>query len=182
MRKSGLIVITGLPGTGKTTLARLLARRYAIALIAKDTIKEPLLDVLGCDRAQSRTLSNVSFAVMFAIARQLLASRCDAILEGNFRVGEHEVPLRAALAEELASVVQVLCRVAETRRRARMAARAGDSTRHPGHRDAGQMEPSPECDAFLDLPGERMVFDGGDDAVSAESELVAKLDRWRAVP
>lgn len=182
MRKSGLIVITGLPGTGKTTLARLLARRYSIALIAKDTIKEPLMDVLGSDGAQSRTLSDVSFAIMFAMARELLASRCDVILEGNFRVGEHEVPLRAALAGERALVVQVLCRVAETRRRARMAGRADDSTRHPGHRDACQMEPATECDAFLDLPGERVVFDGDDDAARAEGELVAILDRRRALP
>ena len=84
-------LITGLPGTGKSTLARSLARHFALPLICKDTIKEPLLDVIGAaDRSASRRLSDASFAVMFALARDCLRAGTDVILEGNFRPGEHE--------------------------------------------------------------------------------------------
>src|SRR5690349_7421308 len=91
MRESRVILITGLPATGKTTLARTVAARYGLPLVAKDLIKEPLLDVLGAsDAAQSRRLSDASFAILFAIARELHAAGVDMLLEGNFRPGEHE--------------------------------------------------------------------------------------------
>jgi predicted ATPase len=42
-----LVLVTGPPGSGKTTLAVPLARRLELPLIAKDTIKEALFDALG---------------------------------------------------------------------------------------------------------------------------------------
>jgi len=131
MRDSRIILVTGLPGTGKTTLARALAARYRLPLIAKDLIKEPLLDVVGAsDAAQSRRLSDASFAVLFAIARELHAAGADMLLEGNFRPGEHEQVLRESLtvwtsANPIARFAQVLCRVDESERLSRLARPTG---------------------------------------------------------
>jgi AAA domain len=98
MKAPKLIVITGLPATGKSTLARQLAMRYGIPVIAKDSIKEPLLDVLGAATPEaSRKLSDASFAVMFSMARELLAAHMSCVLEGNFRPGEHEGHLQNAV-------------------------------------------------------------------------------------
>jgi predicted kinase len=100
VRQAHLILVTGLPGTGKSTLARALASRYRVPIVAKDTIKEPLLDVIGAaDRAASRNLSDASFAVMFSLARACLAAGTDLLLEGNFRPGEHESAVEALIVE-----------------------------------------------------------------------------------
>ena len=157
MRKFRLIIITGLPGTGKTTLASRLAKHHGLALISKDTIKEPLMDVLGSG-APSRALSNIAFAVMFSMAQELLALGDSLILEGNFRRGEHEEPLLAALPPVRPTIVQVLCSANENERRSILLQRAGDPARHAGHRDAGQLEPAAACDSFLELPGERLAY------------------------
>ena len=42
-----LVVVTGLPGSGKTTIAGPLAAELGWPLLGKDTIKEALFDALG---------------------------------------------------------------------------------------------------------------------------------------
>jgi glucokinase len=44
-----VILVNGLPGAGKTTLARTLSQRLRVPLFSKDTIKEAHADVLGAE-------------------------------------------------------------------------------------------------------------------------------------
>lgn len=172
-----MLLITGLPGSGKSTLATILARRYGVLVLGKDLIKEPLLDVLGAaDAAHSKLLSDASFAVLFAVARRALATHPDLILEGNFRPGEHEALVSTIGA---ARIIQVLCRVAEPARRARLARRREDPARHAGHGDTDPAVAAQRSgDAFLALAGERLTFDGGE---STDARELAAIDRlWRS--
>jgi len=162
MQSPRLIVVTGLPATGKSTLANELARWLHAPLLGKDMIKEPLLDVLGAgDLAHSRLLSMASFAILFAVARELLTCSPRVILEGNFRPGEHERPLLQALppgSEPAEAILQVLCRVGESERSARLQRRATDPGRHAGHRDAAR-EAAADSGGLLELPGRRIELD-----------------------
>lgn len=161
-----VLIVTGLPATGKTRLARKFAADHGWPLLAKDTVKEWLFDHFGTGDADwSRALSDASFALMFEYARQLSAQGRSFVLEGNFRPGEHEMPLRAALhlgRPGAARCVQVLCAVDEVERRRRLDARAADPARHPGHADAKLPAAAASGAQFLDLPGERLRHDSGD--------------------
>src|SRR5947207_3182207 len=42
-----IVIVSGIPGSGKTSLGRPLAKALGVAFIAKDVIKEALGDVLG---------------------------------------------------------------------------------------------------------------------------------------
>lgn len=169
-----LLLVGGAPASGKTQLARALAARYGAALCAKDEIKEILFETLGV-RAPSRRLSDASFALQFHFAATLLRVHRCVLLEGNFRPGEHETPLRALLAVTGAQPLQVLCQASSATRAARLVARAGDPQRHPAHHDA-RIDPQQPGPGFLELPGVRLNCSSDRDPLQAFAALCAELD------
>ena len=83
--KYSLIVITGLPGTGKTTLGRKLAKELNIPLISKDDIKELLFNDLGWkDREWSKKIGRASYDIFYLITESILKAKKSLIIETNF--------------------------------------------------------------------------------------------------
>lgn len=165
-----LILVTGLPGSGKSVLARALAAHFGRVILAKDAIKEAMFDSLACqgdprtsagahDAQRSRELSDASFAELFRRAEREV--QVAPLLEGNFRVGEHEAALLRIAARGW-RIAQVLCSVHEPLRLARLEARAGDPARHPAHGDSHGHAAVANRSAggdFLALPGARIRYD-----------------------
>ena len=136
-----LVIVTGLPCTGKTTVARQLANELGFPLVTKDDIKERLFDALGWrDREWSRKLGGATYEILFYFIDTLLAVGNSLIAESNFppqwtaqrlRDIQELHPFRAAVVECIARAEVVEQR---WRRRAEL------SLRHPGHGDAEALD------------------------------------------
>lgn len=125
-----IVIVSGPPGSGKTTLARPLARQLGFALLSKDDLKESLYISLGGtpgDVAFSRRIGDAAMDLLW-----VLATRCTAVvLEANFRTRSPEE--RARLAALDAQVVEVCCRVPLEEAARRFAQRARQERHHPAH-------------------------------------------------
>jgi predicted kinase len=129
------VAVSGPPGSGKSTVAEPLARELGLPLIAKDTIKEALMDALGVpDVEASKRLGAAAIEVMLAVAA---ASPVGAVLDCNFRRTLALGDLRRLPGK----VVEVFCRCDEDVAWDRFEARAG--TRHPGHFDEARSREEP---------------------------------------
>lgn len=128
--KARLVVVSGLPASGKTTVGTALSERLGIPLIDKDAILEALFDSLGCpDRDERYRLSRASDEVLYALAE---ASQAAVVVNW----WDHDSsPSR--LRGIASSVVEVFCDCAVEVAAGRFAARR----RHPGHHDPAR---SPE--------------------------------------
>jgi predicted kinase len=139
-----IVLITGSPGAGKSTLALPLAAALGFPLLSKDHIKETLHDSLDApagDLASSRRLGAAAMQLMWA-----LAQRCpQVVLEANFLPRHPDT--RPRLDALGARVVEVYCQCPADEAVRRYAERAVGI--HPVH---VVHELSPEVVAQYDRP------------------------------
>jgi predicted kinase len=144
------VVVTGLPGSGKTTLAVPLAAQLTLPLISKDHIKELLADHLGVGPLASE-YGQAAVHVMLGLA----AKAPEVMLESFFWPGVSE-PEILALERPL---VQVHCRCDPALARARFEARLIAGQRHAVHHAMDDWDRFSQAGGLLDLPGRLVVVD-----------------------
>lgn len=129
-----LIVVTGLPGSGKSTIAIALAERLALPLIAKDRFKEILFDTLGAaDMAWSQRIGAAAIALQYDV----MSSVGDAVVDSALWTDRSE-PELIALQRPM---IQVFCDCPFDLARHRFFARVGNAAlRHRGFSEGEMSE------------------------------------------
>ena len=130
-----IIMVSGAPACGKSTLASALAQILGFPLLTKDTIKESLFDSLGSHLSSNvGTAAELSSLLSRAAIDLLwsLAPYCpEVILEANFRPKDPRERERFTALEGRKLEVYCHCSPEEAARRFRE--RATTARHHPAH-------------------------------------------------
>jgi predicted kinase len=126
-----VVLLSGAPGSGKTTIAVPLAEQLGLPLLSKDIIKEQLFDTLGAGDGDplswSRRLGAASMELIWTLARHFP----EAVLEANFR--PHSPYERSRISELSDRVIEINCVCPFEVASNRYSARARSGQHHPVH-------------------------------------------------
>ena len=182
-----LLIVTGPPGAGKTSLARKLAQNLGLFCLGKDDIKEALSDILGWgDREWSMKLGHASMEVLFRVLEVQMAANVSLVTETAFLPEYHNERFAVLMQKYDYSALQIYCRCEPAVLIERIKSRVESGERHPGHvdhlRDLSQIEQALREGRYdpLDVGGVQLDVDTSDfDAIDLGKLLNAV---WTAFP
>lgn len=136
MSSTLLVIVTGPPASGKSSIARRIAGRFGLPNVNKDGIKETLFDSLGWrNRRQSARVNQATRSLLFHFADVLLAAGRPFVLESNFRPRRDEPAFRRLAERYPFRPLQVHCDAPAEYLVRRFYGRWQAGRRHPGHAD-----------------------------------------------
>ncbi len=158
-----IVLVTGHPCTGKTTLAEILAQELKLPLTCRDQFKETLLDTLGWSTEKwANRLSVASWTLLYQQIERLLSANVDQIVESNFDPKYANAKWARLHQQYSFRLFQIRCETSAEVLIARYHERIANGTRHPGHIDRS------DDAAFLNL-----IHQGPMDWIDVESERLA---------
>jgi len=129
-----VVVISGAPGSGKTTLGWELSRNMHVPFVSRDDIKTGLhVSHRSDDPNEVWRFASRAFELFYEIASSYLRADVSVVVEAAFHAGRSEPDL--ARLGELGSCVQIALVTPSAVSLRRYRARAEAGRRHPAHND-----------------------------------------------
>jgi len=130
-----ILLVNGVPASGKSTVAAAIANRLRLPVLAVDTVKEAFFDHLGIgDRDYSRQLGRAAYQAIFSTVAGF-PDGLGAVVDAWHKFVPLEVLESHLVRAKAGRVIEVWCHAPPEVCAERYRARAG--YRHPGHPPAG---------------------------------------------
>ena len=149
-----LIIIAGMPATGKSTIAKKIAAELCLPILEKDDIKEELFDTVGYkDLAEKRMLDTAATAILLRCTEEVLKSGQSLIIVNNFESNMRD-KVQAMIDRCDCSSVTVFLGGDPEVLYARYIERDKKRSRHMGHTFIDRYPPLPEDDVTRSMTRE----------------------------
>ncbi|MBI4268424.1 AAA family ATPase [Candidatus Uhrbacteria bacterium] len=146
-----VIIIAGLPGTGKTTLAAELARRTGLVCIHKDTLKEEMHRALDSSVVDyNKMIGKLSMELLYSLAEEQLGRGVNLIIEAPFYYQQDYPHINAWLGKYNCEIYTIICSIGKEERTRRKTERSRDAAHHP-HESGNEQ-------AYEQIPGKRLYL------------------------
>jgi len=182
---STVILVTGHPATGKTTLSHKLAAALQLPLIGKDIIKECLADAMPRPPSVtnptewSRLLSRGTWKLLYQQTEHLMKASVSHIVEANFDPIYADAHWNLLKQQYTFKLIQIRCECEATTILKRYQERIQNGGRHQIHVNAA---PDPNFHqsiqshlGWVDMVGPRFSFNSAKNVDQSEAVLIKAL-------
>jgi predicted kinase len=133
-KQPAIILVLGLPGSGKTTLAQRISKELGLPLLVKDDIKVILFDVYGWkDREESKKAGTASYKIMDYVIEEQLRCGNSLVVEGTFNPIYDDAKFKKWQGKYSPQYTQIYCYADADTIRQRFRERAAIDSRHVSH-------------------------------------------------
>ena len=135
-KKPTLIIISGHPGTGKTTLSKKVSDKLNLPLIGMDAIKEVMWDTMGheFDFEFSDKIGKTAFELVFHFIEAFLSKGISLVVEAHFSAERNNDRFNELKKKFNVNLVQIYCNCETEALRKRFKERMTKDSYHNGHK------------------------------------------------
>lgn len=189
MNRPSLIIIGGIPGSGKTTLGNKLAKHFGLPILNKDGIIELLFEEIGVEENEKNIpqLRSATYKILCYAAEQICLAGDSLIIEGNFNSESGTPELLGLIKKGLSEVFLIECICSKEVAFDRFKKRHDTEERHQLHPRRDTLEEYAKRfldgrDYSLSVLGEPIKFDTSVFLETSHEELISKLSGRNKAP